>query len=446
MLTSQMFSKFLENLKIPNERQKSIARHYRVITKNLNKTFRGTDDGQSNRLKVGSAGRRTAIKNTSDLDMLYIMKPSDRDEYRRGENPQRRILRDLKNSLKGSYPGQEVKVDRLVVQIVFSSFHIEVQPVFENADGSFDYPDSYGGGQWKLTKPRLEIEEMRRFRKDKSKNIHPLCRMIRAWKNRNTIDMGGLLIDTLAWRFLNQTDSYDNVGLYSYGLMCRDFFGYLKDEEHKDYYAALGSRQRVKVYKKFQKAAQRAFELCEEALEAHDEGKEKKSHDLWRKVFGVAFPSHEALDESLSKSIDYTSLPSQNWRDTEEFPDEKFDDIDIRYPLDIICTVKQNGYLDKPLWRFLDELTRRKLPLAKKLHFSLDRQQIDLIGGEYHIYWKVLNRGEIARRKDRIRGQISLGNITHNEHTDFHGDHKVWCYIVQNNVVIASASIDIPIE
>lgn len=446
MLTSQMFSTFLDNIKIPIERQKNIARHYRVITKNLNKKFRGIPDGQSNRLKVGSAGRRTAIKNTSDLDMLYIMKPSSRAEYNKGENPQRRMLRDVKESLKTSFPNQEIKVDRLVVQIVFKSFHIEVQPVFENDEDGFDFPDSYGKGCWRQTKPRQEIEEMRRFRKEKSKNLHPLCRMLRAWKNRNSVHMGGLLIDTLAWRFLNQTESYDNSGLVSYGLMCRNFFEYLKDQEHQEHYKALGSRQDVKVYKNFHKAARRAFELCEQAIEAHEDGKEKKSHELWRKVFGASFPLHEALAEDTADSRDSTSHTAQTWRDTEQFPDEKFDDIDIRYPLDIVCTVKQNGFLDKPLWKYLQELTCRKLPLSRKLYFSLNRQQLDSIVGDYHIYWKILNRGHVAERKDRIRGEINLGNISHTETTDFHGDHKVWCYIVQNNIVVASANIKIPIE
>lgn len=446
MLTSQMFSTFLENLKIPKEKQKTIARHYRVITKNLNQTFRDKADGQSNRLKVGSAGRRTAIKNTSDLDMLYIMEPSYRAEYNKGENPQRRILRDVKDSLKKSFPIQEVKVDRLVVQIVFNSFHIEVQPVFENEDSSFEYPDSYGEGSWKITKPRLEIEEMRRFRKEKSKNLHPLCKMLRAWKNRNAVNMSGLLIDTLAWRFLNQTESYDNAGFYSYGLMCRDFFEYLKNQEHQYVYKALGSRQDVKVYKHFNKVARRAFELCEQAIEAHEDGKEKKSHELWRKVFGSAFPLHEALAEDSVDSRASTSHTAKTWRDTEQFPDEKFDDIDIRYLLDIVCTVKQDGFRDRPLWKFLEELSHHKLPLSKKLYFSLDRQQLDSIAGDYHIYWKVLNRGDVAKRKDCIRGQITLGNITHTETTNFHGDHKVWCYIVQNNVVISAASINIPIE
>jgi len=441
-----MFSTFLENLKIPKDKQESIARHYRIITKNLNQMFRNKPDGQSNRLKVGSAGRRTAIKNTSDLDMLYIMDSSYRAEYNKGENPQRRILSDVKNSLKKSFPMQEVKVDRLVVQIVFNSFHIEVQPVFENEDGSFDYPDSYNGGCWKVTKPRLEIDEMRRFRKGKTKNLHPLCRIIRAWKNRNAVNMGGLLIDTLAWRFLKQTESYDNVGFVSYGLMCRDFFEYIKDLEHKGYYAALGSGQRVKVYKNFQRAARRAFELCEKAIKAHEDGEEKKSHDTWRKVFGAAFPLQEVLAEDSVSLRASTSDNLQTWRDTEEFPDMKFDDIDIRYPLDIVCIVKQNGFMDKPLWKFLEELTRRKLPLSKSLYFSLDRNQLKTIPEGYDIYWKVLNRGDVAKNKDCIRGQIILGNITHNETTSFHGDHKVWCYIVKNNVVIASASINIPIE
>ena len=60
--------------------------------------------------------------------------------------------------------------------------------------------------------------------------------------------------------------------------------------------------------------------------------------------------------------------------------------------------------------------------------------------------WKVLNRGTEAEERDEIRGQIILGQTTHTEHTKFRGSHKVWCYIVKNHIVIAQATIDIPIE
>ena len=65
--------------------------------------------------------------------------------------------------------------------------------------------------------------------------------------------------------------------------------------------------------------------------------------------------------------------------------------------------------------------------------------------GKYDIYWKILNRGEEAKKRDEIRGQIVKGEKTKNETTKFSGDHIVECYIVQNNVVVAKDRIHVPI-
>lgn len=453
MQTAEMFGSFLDNLKIPDDRMKAIATHYKNATRRLNLRFRGTSSGFSNRLKVGSAGRRTAVSKTSDLDMLYIMPSGSWNEYQSGINPQRRLLRDVKDALKLTFTQQEVKVDRLVVQIIFDSFHIEVQPVFETDEGHFKFPDTKandGSGGWRETKPRMEIAEMRNFRNSKSRNLHNLCRMLRAWKNRNTIDMGGLLIDTLVWRFLKQTDDYDETGMVSYGLMCRDFFDFLHQEEVHEHYAAIGSGQRVKVYKKFQRQAKRAFKLCTEAIEAYEKGYTKKCHGRWREVFGLTFPNAPVqLNDSMgleSANFINESLSKRSWRDTEEFTDEKFDDVDIRYPLKVNCIVKENGYRERPIRAYLADIARSWLPPNRTLSFVIDHESLDLIPEPYNIYWKVLNRGKEAEDRDEIRGQITLGQITHTEHTKFRGSHKVWCYIVQNNIVIAQDVIDIPIE
>ncbi|ELQ9312216.1 nucleotidyltransferase [Serratia marcescens] len=451
MLTSEMFNEFLQNLKIPTERLQAIATHYKNATRRLNLTFRGKNNGYSHRLKVGSAGRRTAVKKTSDLDMLYIMPSSLKSGYGGGDNPQRRLLRDVKEALKVTFSTQEVKIDRLVVQVVFDSFHIEIQPVFECEDGSFEYPDTkanQGEGGWRMTKPRLEIDEMRRFYKEKSRNLHNLCRMLRAWKNRNTVNMGGLLIDTLVWRFLQSTSEYDHTGAVSYGFMCRDMFGFLKDETEKQYYKALGSGQNVKVYKAFNRQSKRAYEKSCAAIEAYDNGYHNKCHSLWREVFGLSFPQFPVANvESINAAeggIDKTSMPG--WRNTEEFTDERFSDVDIGYPLEINCWVSQDGFRDKLLRHVLTENFWHRIPHKRKLRFEVNAEFLDKIPAPYQIYWKVLNRGPEAERKDCIRGQIVAGTAIQREQTSFAGGHKVWCYIVKNNIVVAQASVDIPIE
>ena len=66
----------------------------------------------------------------------------------------------------------------------------------------------------------------------------------------------------------------------------------------------------------------------------------------------------------------------------------------------------------------------------------------------YAVYWKVLNKGVEAMKRNCVRGEIVMdsGNAERIEHTSFNGDHLVECYIVQNGVVVARDRIYVPIE
>lgn len=100
--------------------------------------------------------------------------------------------------------------------------------------------------------------------------------------------MGGLLIDTLAYSFLSSTTEYDSRSYLYYDWMSRDFFKYLSELPEQTEYAAPGSRQRVRVKKKFQKKAKKAYDLCVVAIEAE---KNANVNDKWKKVYGRPFPA-----------------------------------------------------------------------------------------------------------------------------------------------------------
>lgn len=117
--------------------------------------------------------------------------------------------------IKSRYPNTTVVKDRLVVQVRYRDFQVEVQPVFEQADGSFKYPDTYDGGAWKITKPSDEIAAMKKVNGEKNRNLRRLCKMARAWKNKHGLAMGGLLIDTLAHNFLQSTTEYDEKAIFT---------------------------------------------------------------------------------------------------------------------------------------------------------------------------------------------------------------------------------------
>ena len=429
MTISEMFNKLCDNIKITDERAEIISLRYAEVTSALNKKFRNTESKTENTIQVGSYGRHTAIKGISDLDMIYIMPSFKWEKYK---NDQYKLLSDTKNAVLERYPRTKVRVDRLVVQVIYSDFIIEVQPVFEFTDGCYRYPNTYDGGSWKKTKPREEIASIRDVDAKKNYNLRKLCKMARAWKNKNGVVMGGLLIDTLAYNFLNQTIEYDNKSYSSFDNLSRDFFEYLKNQPEQDFYLALGSNQKVYVKKKFQSKAKIAYNNCVKAIETAGQA---SAHHNWKKVFGRDFPVKEKAIAAIEPAVKTFKL-------TEEFIEDQYP-IDIRNSLELECEVSQTGLRTDFLTNILKKGFR--LQPKKTLNFSireLDVPEPDLI------LWKVLNRGPEAEKRDCLRGQIfqDKGYRKQRETTDFKGDHVVECYAIKNNIVVARGSILVPIE
>lgn len=429
MSVSDMFSTFISNLSIDNT--ESISNRYGELTTALNKKFRDTESNTANTLQVGSFGRKTGIRGISDLDMLYIMPKTKWDDYKDGK--QLELLQDVKSAILKRYPNTKVRVDRLVVTVSYTNFHVEVQPVFEQDDFSYKYPDTKNGGCWKTTKPRAEMTAINNLDANKNNNLRRLCKMIRAWRNKHGLAMGGLLIDTLAYNFLNSTTEYDDKSYLYYDWLSRDFFKYIHELEEQTEYSAPGSRQRVKVKKKFQKKAKKAYHLCLEAIDASGQLNE---NDKWKRVYGRPFPKAETVSKASLSIHTY-----ETWKNTEEFIEDKFP-LDIKEHIKIDCEVKQNGFREF----FLREMITRHIPLRNKKDLRFEVKEIS-VAEPYNIYWKVLNRGEVAKRKNNIRGQIveDAGMRQKIESTNFRGDHIVECYCVKEGVVVAKDRIHVPI-
>lgn len=435
MTVSDKFKDFLSNIKISDTNASQISNRYQQVTRTLNQAYRNTDSLTANCLQVGSYGRWTAIDGISDLDMLYILPPSKWDIYN-VEGGQSKLLKDTKEAIQSRYPKTTIFVDRLVVCVKYTNFHIEVQPVFKQDDGSYKYPDTYKGGKWKITNPQDELDEIKRMNELKNRNLRRLCKMARAWKNKQGIAIGGLLIDTLAYNFLKSTDVYDTKSFHYYDEMCRDFFKFLSEEpESKDHYQALGSNQDVKVKDNFHEEAKDAYDKCIKAI--NNEGS-KKADKYWRDIFGNKFPLADNYD---------LSIESIRYKHTEEYIEDKFP-IDIKYKLHIECESYKIGTRERVIRYF--KRPKSKLHHGRSLTFSISDTNIPAykFDKECKVYWKVLNCGEEAKLLNCIRGQIKLDNGTFetNEYSSFNGDHLVECYIVENGIVVARNKILVPIE
>lgn len=257
MNTGQIFKDFLDNLAIKNRSE--ISDRYNRITKKLNNKYYNSESEINHSLQVGSYGRGTAINGISDLDMIFELPWEVYDKYDEHEsNGQSALLQEVKNYIKESYPNTDISGDGQVVVVSFINYKIEVLPGFFNDDSSYTHPDSNDGGNWKTTNPRPEISEINDKNNYTNGNLKRLCKMVRSWKNKNGIDMSGILIDTFCYNFFNQTESYNDNAYGVYDELSRDFFEYLKEQDdNQNYWLAPGSNQRVYRTGKFKRKAKK---------------------------------------------------------------------------------------------------------------------------------------------------------------------------------------------
>lgn len=290
MSISTKFKTFNENIRIPNHYVSKISSRYKQITKRLNLDYWGYESETLHSLYVGSYGRDTDI-HVSDVDMLFILPYEVYVQYNNYQgNGQSALLQAVKKSLQKTYSTSYLKGDGQVIGLDFTDgISFEIVPCFLNEDDSFTYPDSNDGGSWKTTNPKPEIKEIREKNIEWNYNLKRLCRMARAWKDEWSVPMGGLLIDTFAYRFLKEWEYKDKSYIY-YDWMVRDFFEFLKNQdENKMYWLAVGSYQYIWRQGKFEYKALRCYNIALEAIQYEEKTMPYSANLKWKEIFGTKF-------------------------------------------------------------------------------------------------------------------------------------------------------------
>ena len=289
MAVGNSFRAFCSNITIPN--RSGIGSRYQSITQRLNLDFWEQDSKTYHSFYVGSYGRGTAIRGFSDLDMIFLLPSEYYNRYNNHRyNGQSAMLQDVRRSLQKTYPFTNIGADGQVVKILFTDgITFEIVPAFQRPDQSYMFPDSNAGGRWKITNPKAEIAAVAFTDKECNGNLKALCRMARCWRDKWNAPMGGLLIDTLACRFI-QTWQYRDKSFVYYDCMSRDFFGYLAKEPQIEYWQAIGSRQHIQSRGVFQHKARRCYNLAIEAIDYQSSGHGYLSRTKWREIFGTNYP------------------------------------------------------------------------------------------------------------------------------------------------------------
>jgi SMODS domain-containing protein len=224
------FSTFCAGLQVKDGG--TISTRYKRITRQLNTDFWSTTSDTAYSLYVGSYGRNTAIEGFSDLDMLFQLPYAVYQQYdRHAGNGQSALLQAVRTSMARTYSTSHIGADGQVILVNFDDgITFEVAPAFHNTDDSYTFPDTNDGGRWRTTKPKPEIATIRTRNAACNGNLVRLCRMMRAWKQKWDVPVGGLLIDTLAYQFIENYTYRDKSYLY-YEFMCRDFFAWMANQD-----------------------------------------------------------------------------------------------------------------------------------------------------------------------------------------------------------------------
>lgn len=188
--------------KIALDTRQLISKRYHAVTRAVNREFWNLDSDVLHSIYVGSYGRGTAIS-TSDLDILVDLPQS---EYKRFDfikgNGQSRLLQAVRNAILTTYPRSDIRADGQIVKIAFSDgMYFEILPSFKNYDGTFTYPDTNMGGNWKSTNPKAEQEAMKEKNRQTNGLFYDTCKHIRYVRDNyfKSYHLSGIVIDSFVY-------------------------------------------------------------------------------------------------------------------------------------------------------------------------------------------------------------------------------------------------------
>lgn len=415
------FKKFNTEIRLTDKQEADAKTKYDGVCKTLHNYYYDSTYNGSTKFLFGSYKKKTNIRpitSDQDVDVLFYMPINEFEKYDNYEsNGQSALLAKVKDILKDTYSTTDkIKAWGKVILIEFSEgkHNVELLPAWENADGTFQIPNSENGGSWDIFDPRKEVNAFQDSNSKSNGMTADLSRMMKTWKrNTSTLNLKSYQIEQFVIDYLVDKPKDMN----NYFDICCDFFQYLEQN--------IDDTNKSNV--------QTALKRASKALDYQTEEKYDKACEEWQKIFGGKFPKWDRSIKRKSTDENYSSI--------EQYIEDMFEqDLNNDYKLKIGCDIMQDGFRKMSLDALLEKFM---LKPSKKLEFFIERNDVPK---PYKLYWKVRNFGYEARHD--LRGEIILdkGFETKTENTKYRGEHLVECYIVKDNICVARDQIIIPIS
>ncbi|MCI2170034.1 nucleotide-binding domain-containing protein [Schleiferilactobacillus perolens] len=413
------FQKFIKSISESKDQADDFLKTLNAIDSKVDSHYYQDETGYGNKhvIKVGSVGRKTNISATSDYDVLCVLPDSVKERFSTHSHGQSDLLQEVKNVLLERFPKTKIRGDGQVVVVEMNKGKIELVPAFSRTDNRYDYPDTHNGGSWQQTNPHAEISQAKLDDAETNGKFTDIAKIIRSWKDNQGIVLKGIIIDSILDKCY--TSDFLLKAKTDYVEHLISFF-HSAGNQISSVVSALGSADLID---------NTGTEFIESAKDAES--------------LLINADSPDALEQAMIQLVG-SRFSDGKRAVNEQFIDELFP-MHIRYRMSLDAKISQDGFRDFPLVRILRE--QKWLKADKKLHFFIKHTNIPRpLLTRVKFYWKVRNVGDEAISRNEERGQIVRDSSSHDEGTKFNGPHYVECFAILDQVVIARARINVPIN
>lgn len=393
----------------------------------------------------GSVAMSTVVQNERkdyDIDVAIIF---DKDNLPEGTTATKNMVANALKKKCTQFKEPPTPKTNCVRIVYEEGYHIDfaIYRRYKNEYGEYKY--EHCGSEWRPRDPRSITKWFNNENKEKNYNLRIVARLLKMFcKSRPKWEMPGGLVQSVLLNECFQSQTRIDEMFYHTLVAVRNRLTIDKEVNNP-----TDAEQSLKLIQKDDVRLERLERRLTTYLGKLDvlfdaDCTPERAIKAWQDFFNHYYWEEQLEQEKETNSAvskSYTSTESILYNESEEFIEYMFP-VNIQYRLSLDCQVTQDGFRTY----FLNDLLKRgfHLPISKQLDFYIKDNDVT---APYHVYWKVKNRGDVAKERNCVRGQIIKTNLeTLRECTSFYGEHFVECYIVKQGVCVASAKIDVPIQ
>lgn len=399
----------------------------------------------------GSVAMHTVTQNESndyDIDVAIVF---EKDNFPDTTTIAKRVI---EKALLKKCTGFKVapKAHTNCVRIIYQDgYHVDfaIYRRFKENENDDEYKYEHCGSEWRERNPRAITNWFNDQNKVHDSRLREIARLLKMFsKSREHWEMPGGLIQSVLC---------DEHCESSYKRLDERFYYTLeliknRLESNKDVLNPTDSSQSLILVQKDTTKVSNLYNRLSTYLKKLDilfenTCTEDQAISAWSEFFNHSYwenlQENRSLNE-MAKSYSTIIEPYYDFRETEEFI-EYIAPINLKNTLQLDCNIVKG---DKQIDKLSNVLKNgQTLNSGLGLYFIATTNALP----PYKVYWKVKNRGKVAKKNDNIRGQlipsmIKENPLFHYEETAFDGDHFVECFIIKKGTCIARNRIKVPIR